>query len=110
MRLLVLDEADKLFELNSADRPTKGAAAGGGEGEDEGEEEDEDEDEENITATSFLSQIDELLAACDHPSVQRALFSATMGQQVTIGNRNFTQFHASNPRVRHRCLNREIII
>ena len=87
---MVLDEADKLFELNSADRPTKGAAAGGGEGEDEDEEEDE-EDEENITATSFLSQIDELLAACDHPSVQRALFSATMGQQVTIGNRNFTR-------------------
>ena len=60
VELVVLDEADRLFELGS----DKGAASS--------------EKEDN----GFLAQIDEILGACDHPRVQRALFSATMGDQV----------------------------
>ena len=60
VELVVLDEADRLFELGS----DKGAAS--------------NEKEDN----GFLAQIDEILGACDHPRVQHALFSATMGDQV----------------------------
>jgi hypothetical protein len=56
VELVVLDEADRLFELGT-DK--------GGDTEDKG----------------FLAQIDEILGACD-PRGQRALFSATMGDQV----------------------------
>lgn len=74
VELVVLDEADKLFELSSESH-------GNGRGSAEAEEGQEYE-EEAASVKSFLGQVDELLAACDHPSVQRALFSATMGHQV----------------------------
>ncbi|GAB5033300.1 rna dead-box type [Nannochloropsis oceanica] len=56
---VVLDEADKLLELGREGR----------------------RDEEGHVLQpdkSFLGQVDEILAACSHPQVQRALFSATL--------------------------------
>ncbi|CAM9135529.1 unnamed protein product [Ectocarpus sp. 8 AP-2014] len=55
VEMVVLDEADKLFDA--------GAASGGSD-------------------KAFIGQVDEVLAACSHQQVQRALFSATVGQQV----------------------------
>lgn len=56
VEMVVLDEADKLFDA---------AAAGGSD-------------------KAFVGQVDEVLAACSHRDVQRALFSATIGQRVSI--------------------------
>lgn len=56
VRMIVLDEADKLFDAGST---------GGG------------------SDKAFVGQVDEVLAACSHQDVQRALFSATIGQQVS---------------------------
>ena len=36
----------------------------------------------DLAPAGFLGQIDEVLGACNHPKVQRALFSATMGPRV----------------------------
>jgi superfamily II DNA/RNA helicase len=59
---IVLDEADKLFELDShlppADAEEQSSGAGGGGGAEE-----EDGNEIN-TRSSFLSQVDEIIAAC----------------------------------------------
>lgn len=60
---MVLDEADRLFELGREDQAIEDGAT-------------------TDVDTGFLGQIDEILAACDHSHVQRALFSATMGDQV----------------------------
>lgn len=57
VEMVVLDEADKLFDA--------GAASGGSD-------------------KAFIGQVDEVLAACSHQQVQRALFSATVGQQVCV--------------------------
>lgn len=65
VELLVLDEADRLFELghgHEAPLPKELALMGGG--------------------GQMLGLVDEVLAKCDHPKVQRALFSATMGDRV----------------------------
>jgi len=59
VQTVVLDEADKLFELGREGR----------------------RDEEGHALQpdkSFLGQVDEILAACSHPQVQHALFSATL--------------------------------
>lgn len=56
VEMVVLDEADKLFDAGVA-----------GSGSDK----------------AFIGQVDEVLAACSHRNVQRALFSATIGQQVS---------------------------
>ena len=56
VEMVVLDEADKLFD-----------AGGAGGGSDQ----------------AFVGQVDEVLAACSNQQVQRALFSATIGQQVS---------------------------
>lgn len=56
VEMVVLDEADKLFDA--------GAADGGSD-------------------KAFVGQVDEVLAACSHRRVQRALFSATIGQKVS---------------------------
>ncbi|CAM9453478.1 unnamed protein product [Hapterophycus canaliculatus] len=56
VEMVVLDEADKLFDAGTA---------GGG------------------SDKAFVGQVDEVLAACSHQNVQRALFSATIGQQVS---------------------------
>ncbi len=68
-QVVVLDEADKLFELGkAAAHPATQAATdqAAGAGDDKG----------------FLGQVDEVLAACSHPRVQRALFSATLPPAV----------------------------
>ena len=62
---VVLDEADKLFELGKQKRKKR-------------EKEEEEEEEKEEDDKSFLGQVDELLAACTHPHIQRALFSATL--------------------------------
>ena len=56
VEMVVLDEADKLFDAGVAD--------GGSD-------------------KAFVGQVDEVLAACSHRQVQRALFSATIGQKVS---------------------------
>lgn len=55
VEMVVLDEADKLFDA--------GAAGGGSD-------------------KAFVGQVDEVLAACSNAQVQKALFSATIGQKV----------------------------
>lgn len=55
VEMVVLDEADKLFDA--------GAVGGSSD-------------------KAFVGQVDEVLAACSNEQVQRALFSATIGQQV----------------------------
>lgn len=57
VEMVILDEADKLFD-----------AGGTGGGSDK----------------AFVGQVDEVLAACSNRKVQRALFSATIGQQVRL--------------------------
>eukprot|EP01034_Spumella_vulgaris_P021361 gene21360-27391_t len=120
LQMIVLDEADKLFEIDSY---SKGDADEGGEvshssnskggkqkqskksqesdSENSDEEEDEDEDNEEVMAleaasrvrTSFLSQVDEILSQCPDTKVQRGLFSATIGPHVTMLSESFL----SNP-------------
>lgn len=57
VEMVVLDEADKLFDA--------GAVGGGSD-------------------KAFVGQVDEVLAACSNDQVQKALFSATIGQQVSV--------------------------
>lgn len=73
VKMVVLDEADRLFELSSG---------GGGGGDEHGEEEENEEEEDSNTRSSFLSQVDEILSKCPSSGVQRALFSATLGPFV----------------------------
>lgn len=86
VEIVVLDEADRLLDLQSAPKRSDQQA----------ESEDEDEDNENEDAendspdksvskrerSTFLSQVDEILAQCPETGVQRALFSATLGPFV----------------------------
>jgi len=76
VKMVVLDEADRLFELSS------GGGGGGGGGQQGEEEEENEEDEDSNTRSSFLSQVDEILSKCPSSGVQRALFSATLGPFV----------------------------
>ena len=95
---VVLDEADKLLELDS------GLSQKALQEEDEGDDEDVDAGEmedgsavigEKIKGrsssikgpnrdarSSFLTQVDEILAECTYENLQRALFSATIGPLV----------------------------
>jgi len=73
VKMVVLDEADRLFELSSG---------GGGGGDQHEEEEENEEEEDSNTRSSFLSQVDEILSKCPSSGVQRALFSATLGPFV----------------------------
>lgn len=57
VEMVVLDEADKLFDAGAV-----GVSSD----------------------TSFVGQVDEVLAACSNEHIQRALFSATIGQQVSV--------------------------
>lgn len=52
---MVLDEADKLFELGKESTTSTPAAASA---------------EDAATDKSFLGQVDEILAACSHPKVR----------------------------------------
>lgn len=121
VQLIVLDEADKLFELDGV--AEGGAATGSGtaeakssnkkrksskeeedsdEGSDNDSEGDEDEVDEEAAAveaaqrirSSFLSQVDEILSQCpDGRGVQRGLFSATIGPFV----KELSESFLSNP-------------
>ena len=97
VEMVVLDEADKLFELECAKdknkkRKRSGQSSSSGRHgefeEEEVEEEDEEDDNDGTTgSSSFLRQIDEILSKCPSTSstgvtLQRALFSATMGPFV----------------------------
>lgn len=139
VEIVVLDEADKLFELDgknskaqqdeeeetqntqaknakTSSKPSKSSKMSkkGQESEDEGSDssdsdpdgsDDENEESGKISErirTSFLSQVDEILAQCPERGVQRALYSATVGPfvkelassflhnpvQITIGKEN----------------------
>ena len=46
------------------------------------EDENFEEEEVNSKRTSFLNQVDEILGECDPKSLQRGLFSATIGPLV----------------------------
>ena len=63
VEMIVLDEADKLFDAGAS---------------------------RSRSDNSFVEQVDEVLAACSHRGVQRALFSATIGPKV----RKTTKIHA----------------
>ena len=97
VEMVVLDEADKLFELECAKdknkkRKRSGQSSSSGRHgefeEEEVEEEDEEDDNDGTTgSSSFLRQIDEILSKCPSTSstgvtLQRALFSATLGPFV----------------------------
>ena len=70
LQVVVLDEADKLLEVDRI----------GNEG-DNGEQHDEGAIGMN-RRSSFLTQVDEILSECDPSKIQRALFSATCGPLV----------------------------
>lgn len=97
VQVLVLDEADKLFELDNGgnrnqdeDLDEEEKPTDSGKGDDSEEEEDSDDEDEDAATkqpservrTSFLSQVDEILAECPSKGVQRALYSATVGPFV----------------------------
>ncbi len=75
VKIVVLDEADKLFELKKHGRRSDGD-------EEDDEEEQDGEGQGTRTRSSFLAQVDEILAACPQKHVRRALFSATIGSFV----------------------------
>ena len=66
--MVVMDEVDKLFELDGADASAVAASKESG--------------SQGVPRVSFLGQVDEILAACTHTGLQRALFSATVGPTV----------------------------
>ena len=85
----MLDEADKLFELECAKDTTKKRKrqGQGSRGDEDGDEEGEDDDDNSAGSSSFLRQIDEILSKCPGTSstgasLQRGLFSATLGPFV----------------------------
>jgi superfamily II DNA/RNA helicase len=64
VEIVVLDEADKLFELEGNKKR---------EHQDEVDEDDDDA-EENVSSSSFLRQVDEILSKCTCSTLQRGLF------------------------------------
>lgn len=130
VEIVVLDEADKLFELDGKNSKAQqdeeeeaqnthgkkqNAKSAGKKGVDSEDESSDDGDSDNDSGdngesgkmserirTSFLSQVDEILAQCPEQGVQRALYSATVGPfvkelassflnnpvQITIGKEN----------------------
>ncbi len=85
VRFIALDEADKLFELN---KRREGTGRDHRKSKDSGNSEDSEEEGEDEGLaerhSAFLNQVDEILAECPRDgSVQRALFSATIGPFVS---------------------------
>ena len=79
---IILDEVDKLFEIDSV-QPSADQIDAGDPLENNAEEEGDGLPLESTRQrSSFLSQIDEILAACSNNSLQRCLFSATIGSSV----------------------------
>eukprot|EP00428_Durinskia_dybowskii_P072319 CAMPEP_0170405656 /NCGR_PEP_ID=MMETSP0117_2-20130122/27298_1 /TAXON_ID=400756 /ORGANISM="Durinskia baltica, Strain CSIRO CS-38" /LENGTH=612 /DNA_ID=CAMNT_0010662787 /DNA_START=36 /DNA_END=1874 /DNA_ORIENTATION=- len=123
VKVVVLDEADKLFDLeagkgnkakeegeeddinftkkSSGKVKTAGTKRKHSENESDEENSDECSDEESHEhkasadriRTSFLSQVDEILAECPAQGVQRALYSATVGPFV----RELAESFLNNP-------------
>lgn len=119
VQMIVLDEADKLFELDGIAEGSSGANkdnsskkknhkkrkhdeesddSSSDEPDDSENDTDEEEDEAAAAAqrirSSFLSQVDEILAQCpDGRGVQRGLFSATIGPFV----KELSESFLSNP-------------
>lgn len=76
LKMVILDEADRLFELSS------GGSGGAGEGEEGDADGEGDEEKEEVDGrSSFLAQVDEILSQCPS-TLQRGLFSATLGPFV----------------------------
>ncbi len=91
VKVVVLDEADKLFEFNSrrstdaspVDEEEEGEGDEERDGDDEGDDERDDESPEVDSRSSFLNQVDEILNSCpEGEALQRGLFSATIGPFV----------------------------
>lgn len=87
LRVIALDEADKLFEFQpTRDSGDSRKSRGSDDDGDDDNEEEEDDDEAAAGEkqySAFLNQVDEILAECpDGSAVQRALFSATIGPFV----------------------------
>lgn len=107
VQTICMDEADKLFELDThggGDHSRGGNSDdGGAEGSDDEDEDEDDSDGEAKASSaplervrsSFLSQVDEILAECpsDRSRLQRCLFSATIGPLV----RELAESFLSNP-------------
>jgi len=84
LQLLILDEADKLFEkpvTRKREREKENNNANK-EDEREGEDDDKEERERESISSSFLNQMDEILTVCPQNNLQKALFSATLGPLV----------------------------
>lgn len=75
VEVIIMDEADKLLELDTTKVPKN---------DDEEESQEEEVDEEGIKRdrSSFLNQVDEILAQCPRTGILRGLFSATIGAFV----------------------------
>ena len=96
VQLLILDEADKLFEStnqrasrtgNENDHAKKTKANTRKDTKEEEEEEVEEEDEKTegmVDTSTFLSQLDRILSACTHPKRKCALFTATLPEGVEV--------------------------
>jgi ATP-dependent RNA helicase DDX52/ROK1 len=69
----ILDEVDRLFDVDSGSSSHKSAVAG---------ETEESEDNVVETRSSFLTQIDSILQSCPTSNLQKVLFSATIGPFV----------------------------
>jgi ATP-dependent RNA helicase DDX52/ROK1 len=79
VEVLVLDEVDKLLELSESD---KHRGQGSGDNDEDDDEGDGNGNQEVATRSSFLKQVDEIIAECTSESLQRGLFSATIGPFV----------------------------
>ena len=91
VEILVMDEADRLFELDSGRNNNSN-----------NDEDNDDEGDSSQRKSSFLTQIDEILNECPIKKMQKGLFSATIGPfvqelantilvdpvQVSIGHEN----------------------
>lgn len=90
VEIVVLDEADRLLDLQSSPKDRDGDLSDQNDAHDEDDENDADDDDGNNIVSkgtarersAFLSQVDEILSQCSSSGVQRALFSATLGTFV----------------------------
>eukprot|EP01038_Epipyxis_sp_PR26KG_P010123 gene10123-13607_t len=95
VQMIVLDEADKLFELDTINNNSNNKQKHSKNVHSNGDIDDSDDgNEEDVRIrSSFLSQIDEILASCPEKGIQRALFSATIGPFV----RELAESFLNNP-------------
>ena len=79
VRLVVLDEADRLLDCTDGILPAH--AKGGDDGDSDDDDEQQQKQSGSSHAKSFVEQIDSILASCPTTAI-RALFSATLGPAV----------------------------